>query len=336
MTMELNEELKKHFGFDSFRPGQKEVISCVLQGESAGAIFPTGAGKSLCYQLPAVLLPHLTLVVSPLLSLMKDQMDFLLSHNIQAARLDSTLSHDEYNSIIYRARSGSLKILMISVERFKNERFRSQLQKMNISLLVIDEAHCISEWGHNFRPEYLRLPDYQNDFNIQKSLLLTATATEEVASDMKNKFNIDDKNLITTGFYRKNLHLHVKPVTKNEKKKNLLIDLQDSANKSTIIYVTLQKTAEEIAEFLLSNKIEARAYHGGMKSENRVSVQNQFMNGSLNCVVATIAFGMGIDKKDIRKVIHYDLPKSIENYSQEIGRSGRDGKESQCIVYGDR
>jgi len=336
MTMELNEELKKHFGFDSFRPGQKEVISCVLQGESAGAIFPTGAGKSLCYQLPAVLLPHLTLVVSPLLSLMKDQMDFLLSHNIQAARLDSTLSHDEYNSIIYRARSGSLKILMISVERFKNERFRSQLQKMNISLLVIDEAHCISEWGHNFRPEYLRLPDYQNDFNIQKSLLLTATATEEVASDMKNKFNIDDKNLITTGFYRKNLHLHVKPVTKNEKKKNLLIDLQDSANKSTIIYVTLQKTAEEIAEFLLSNKIEARAYHGGMKSENRVSVQNQFMNGSLNCVVATIAFGMGIDKKDIRKVIHYDLPKSIENYSQEIGRSGRDGKESQCIVYGDK
>lgn len=336
MNMELNSELKKQFGFETFRQGQKEVISRVLKGESAGAIFPTGAGKSLCYQLPAVLLPHMTLVVSPLLSLMKDQMDFLLSHNVQAARLDSTLSSGEYNSIISRAQSGTLKILMISVERFKNERFRSQLQKMKISLLVVDEAHCISEWGHNFRPEYLRLPDYQKEFGIEQSLLLTATATIEVADDMKNKFRIQDGNLITTGFYRDNLFLRISAVNINDKQKKLLTDLQDSENQPSIVYVTLQKTAEDIAAFLQSHNINARAYHGGMKNDDRVSIQNRFMNGSLNCVVATIAFGMGIDKKDIRKVIHYNLPKSIENYSQEIGRSGRDGKKSHCIVYGDK
>ncbi len=336
MTMDLQQELNKNFGFDTFRKGQEEVITRVLQGKSSGAIFPTGAGKSLCYQLPAVLLPHLTLVVSPLLSLMKDQMDFLLSHNIRAARLDSTLNREEYNSIISRAQEGSLKILMISVERFKNERFRSQLRNMEISLLVIDEAHCISEWGHNFRPEYLRLPDYQKEFQIQNSLLLTATATKEVATDMKTKFNISDDNLITTGFYRKNLFLRVTPVEKEEKKQQLLTDLQNSGSDPTIVYVTLQKTAEDIASFLQSKNIPARSYHGGMKSEDRVSIQNKFMSGSLNCVVATIAFGMGIDKKDIRKVIHFDLPKSIENYSQEIGRSGRDGKDSLCIVYGDK
>lgn len=336
MSMDLQRELKNYFGFESFLKGQKDVISRVLQGKSSGAIFPTGAGKSLCYQLPALLLPHLTLVVSPLLSLMKDQLDFLLSHNIRAARLDSTLSREEYNSIISRAQAGSLKILMISVERFKNERFRSQLRKMTVSLLVIDEAHCISEWGHNFRPEYLRLPDYQKEFRIENSLLLTATATEDVASDMKAKFNIEDENLITTGFYRKNLHLRVTPVMREDKQKQLLADLQDSPDHPAIVYVTLQKTSEETAAFLQSRGIPARSYHGGMKSEDRVSIQNQFMSGSLNCVVATIAFGMGIDKKDIRKVIHFDLPKSIENYSQEIGRSGRDGKNSLCIVYGDK
>lgn len=336
MNMDLQNELKKHFGFDSFRSGQEKVISLIMDNQSAGAIFPTGAGKSLCYQLPALLLPHLTLVVSPLLSLMKDQIDFLHTHNISAERLDSTLPREEYNRIISRAQSGEIKILMISVERFKNERFRSQLQKMDISLLVVDEAHCISEWGHNFRPEYLRLPDYQKEFQIQNSLLLTATATGEVASDMKLKFNVKDENLITTGFYRKNLNLQVIPLRASDKKKTLLMDLRKSSEEATIVYVTLQKTSEEIAEYLQANNIIARSYHGGMTNDDRVSVQNQFMTGSLNIVVATIAFGMGIDKKDIRKIIHYDLPKSIENYSQEIGRSGRDGKDSRCIVYGDK
>ena len=336
MNMDLHDELKRHYGFDQFRQGQIEVISRVIKGRSAGAIFPTGAGKSLCYQLPALLLPHMTLVVSPLLSLMKDQLDFLKTHNVKAARLDSTLGNEEYNRIIQLAISGDLKILMISVERFKNERFRNQLRNMKISLLVVDEAHCISEWGHNFRPEYLRLPDYQKEFSIDNALLLTATATEEVAADMRKKFNIETEDLITTGFYRKNLVLSMIPIETSAKREQLVKDLKDSPNEAAIVYVTLQKTAENIAGYLRSVIIEAEAYHGGMKSDERTDIQNRFMCGSLNCVVATIAFGMGIDKKDIRKVIHYDLPKSIENYSQEIGRSGRDGNVSQCIVYGDK
>ena len=334
--MDINIALKKHFGFDSFRKGQEEVISRIVSGVSAAAIFPTGAGKSLCYQLPAMLLPHLTLVVSPLLSLMKDQLDFLLSNNIPAARLDSTLTGVQYNEIIKRAVQGKLKILMVSVERFKNERFRNKLDDIDVSLMVIDEAHCISEWGHNFRPEYLRLPDYQKDFGIKNTLLLTATATEQVTCDMCRKFHIDSENVITTGFYRDNLILNITPVRDVEKRGKLLSDIGNSPDDPTIVYVTLQKTAEEIAAYLAANQINAAAYHGGLKNEERVNVQNRFMDGSIACVVATIAFGMGIDKKNIRRVLHFDLPKSIENYSQEIGRAGRDGKPAACDVYGNK
>ncbi len=334
--MELDKTLKKHFGFSTFRKGQEEVISRILSGKSAAAIFPTGAGKSLCYQLPALLLPDLTLVVSPLLSLMKDQLDFLIEHNIRAARLDSSLTGEQYNGIISKAVAGELKILMISVERFKNERFRNQLKKMKVSLMVIDEAHCISEWGHNFRPEYLRLPDYQKEFGIRNSLLLTATATKKVTRDMCCKFDINKEDVISTGFYRGNLYLNIKPVQNTDKKRTLLADINHSPDNPTIVYVTLQKTAEGIALYLKENNINAAAYHGGMKNEERVSIQNKFMEGTLNCVVATIAFGMGIDKKDIRRVVHFNLPKSIENYSQEIGRSGRDGKDSICTVYANR
>ncbi|HEB11800.1 MAG TPA: RecQ family ATP-dependent DNA helicase [Spirochaetales bacterium] len=334
--MDINIALKKYFGFDSFRKGQEEVISRIVSGVSAAAIFPTGAGKSLCYQLPAMLLPHLTLVVSPLLSLMKDQLDFLLSNNIPAARLDSTLTGEQYNKIITRAVRSELKILMVSVERFKNERFRNKLREIDVSLLVIDEAHCISEWGHNFRPEYLRLPDYQKEFGIKNTLLLTATATEQVTFDMCRRFNIDSENVITTGFYRDNLFLNITPVRDAEKKEKLLSDIGNAPDDPTIVYVTLQKTAEETASYLAANQINAAAYHGGMKNEERTDIQNRFMNGSIACVVATIAFGMGIDKNNIRRVIHFDLPKSIENYSQEIGRAGRDGKPAACVVYGNK
>ena len=330
---ELLYALKQHFGFDSFRRGQQDVIERLINGHSTAAIFPTGAGKSLCYQLPAMLQPHLTLVVSPLLSLMKDQLDFLHRHNIPAARLDSTLTGEQYNEIIRASIAGELKILMISVERFKNERFRNQLHRMQVSLLVVDEAHCISEWGHNFRPEYLRLPDYRREFSIDKTLLLTATATEKVSADMCAKFQIHRDNVITTGFYRPNLYLKISPVEENRKKEKLLKDLSEKPGQPAIVYVTLQKSAEGVASWLTDRGIEASAYHGGMKSDARVRIQNQFMNDTISCVVATIAFGMGIDKRNIRRVIHYDLPKSIENYSQEIGRAGRDGKPSICEVY---
>lgn len=328
--------LEKYFGFKSFRKGQKDVVSRLLDGESAAAIFPTGAGKSLCYQLPAILMPGLTIVVSPLLSLMKDQIDFLKSRGIQAERLDSTLTSSEYASILERAKGNDLKILMISVERFRNERFRNHLQKMKISLLVIDEAHCISEWGHNFRPDYLKLPLYRKEFGIDQVLLLTATATEKVVEDMCGKFEIQKNNVICTGFYRNNLFLQVSPVNEASKKEYLLKRLLKVPDAPTIIYVTLQKTAESIAEFLTLNGIKTSPYHAGMTNDDRERIQNEFISGSATCIAATIAFGMGIDKKDIRRIIHFDLPKSLENYSQEIGRAGRDGQLSFCEVIANR
>ena len=247
----------------------------IINHQSAAAIFPTGAGKSLCYQLPAMLLPEMTLVVSPLLALMKDQLDFLLAHDIPAARLDSTLTREEYNAILEKAKNGELKILMISVERFKNERFRYHLQKMNISLLVVDEAHCISEWGHNFRPEYLKLPVYQKEFGIQQNLLLTATATEQVIDDMCHKLHVPRENVIVTGFYRENLFLQITPVKESEKNTQLLQRINKSPQAPTIVYVTLQKTAENVADFLCSNEINAHPYHAGMKSEDRERIQNE-------------------------------------------------------------
>jgi ATP-dependent DNA helicase RecQ len=332
----MEQELQRYFGFRSFRTGQREVIERIVAGRSAAAIFPTGAGKSLCYQLPALMLPDMTLVVSPLLALMKDQVDFLTAHQIPAARLDSTLTTEEYSRILRQAKDGELKILMISVERFRNERFRSHLQKMKTSLLVVDEAHCISEWGHNFRPEYLKLPIYRREFEIPQVLLLTATATEPVIQDMCAKFEVPRENVTVTGFYRPNLFLQVTPIAEARKEAHLLERIRESPKAPTIVYVTLQKTAERIAEFLRTNEILACPYHAGMESEERERIQNQFLAGQVDCVVATIAFGMGIDKKDIRRVIHYDLPKSVESYSQEIGRSGRDGAPAFCEVLGNR
>ena len=328
----LEEQLAKYFAFKNFKKGQKEVIENLLAGQSAAAIFPTGAGKSLCYQLPALMLPGLTLVVSPLLSLMKDQIDFLQSHEIPAARLDSTLDRQSFNTVLEKARNGSLKILMISVERFRNERFRLQLKRMNISLLVVDEAHCISEWGHNFRPDYIKLPEYRREFGIKQVLLMTATATPPVVDDMCEKFAVARDRVTATGFYRDNLFLQISPVLLANKDASLTRRLMEAPEQPTIVYVTLQKTAEQVAAMLAKSGIKVSAYHAGMQSEAREEIQQRFMTGHLSCVVATIAFGMGIDKRDIRQVIHYDLPKSLENYSQETGRSGRDGEPSFCEV----
>lgn len=328
--------LEQVFGYPQFRDGQEAAISAVLAGRSAAAIFPTGSGKSLCYQLPALLLPHLTLVVSPLLALMQDQLAFLQRHGIAAASIDSVQSRDEASAVMARAKAGELKILMVSVERLKNERFRHFLQQVPISLLVVDEAHCISEWGHNFRPDYLKLPDYQHQFNIPQALLLTATATPAVIADMQRKFAIAESDVITTGFYRANLDLWVEPVTGAAKRQRLVQWMGERLGQPSIVYVTLQKTAEQIAQHLSQHGISANAYHAGLPHEQRESIQRQFMAGQLNCIVATIAFGMGIDKSDIRNVVHFDLPKSIENYSQEIGRAGRDGETSECLVLANR
>ena len=332
--MNLEKELSGHFGFSAFLPGQRRVVELLLAGQSAAAVFPTGGGKSLCYQLPAQLLRGLTLVVSPLLSLMKDQLEFLQAKNITAAGLDSTMNREQHNLTLDRARSGTLKILMVSVERFKNERFRMNLKRMEVTLLVVDEAHCISEWGHNFRPEYLKIPLYRKNFGIKQVLLLTATATPRVLTDMCEKFDIPAENAVATGFYRPNLFLNVRPTAESEKDRVLKELIREDPSRPTIVYVTRQKTAERIAELL--QEFSARAYHAGMKSEDRKNVQERFMAGEIPIVAATIAFGMGIDKADIGRIIHYDLPKSIEGYSQEIGRAGRDGGEARCEVLANR
>ena len=331
--------LQQYFGFNEFRPGQEQVIQALMNGHSAAAIFPTGSGKSLCYQLPALHLPHLTLVVSPLLALIQDQLDFLQSKGIAAASIQSMQSPAESAQVYKQVSDGEIKILFISVERLNSERFRAFLKKIPISLLVVDEAHCISEWGHNFRPDYLKLASYREEFAINQVLLLTATATQKVIQDMAAKFRIDLNNVTLTGSYRSNLNLSVIGVNEQEKLSTLvpwltarLNQTQSNYQSAGIIYVTLQKTAEEVAQALSQQGIQATAYHAGLGNEQRQAIQQQFMSGQLPLIVATIAFGMGIDKSDIRFVVHYDLPKSIENYAQEIGRAGRDGQTSECLV----
>ena len=329
--LQLKSPLKQVFGFDTFRHGQEQTITQLLNNQSSLSIFPTGSGKSLCYQLAAIHLPHLTIVVSPLLALMKDQLAFLASKGIAAASIDSTLTPQQNQQVMADTRSGKIKILMVSVERFKNERFRQFIDAVNVSMLVVDEAHCISEWGHNFRPDYLKLPNYRKELNIPLVLLLTATATKKVKKDMAAKFLILPEHIVQTGFYRQNLDLSILAVPTKAKNQQLIESINEQSG-CGIVYVTLQQSAEYVANFLSQQGLSVQPYHAGFMSEKRQEIQEDFMSGKVQIIVATIAFGMGIDKANIRFVIHYDLPKSIENYSQEIGRAGRDSLPSNCIT----
>ncbi len=322
--------LKNTFGLTSFRPGQQQVIETLLSGQSALAVFPTGGGKSLCYQLPALMLDGLTLVVSPLIALMKDQVDQLQALNIPAARLDSSIDAEQLQSIYRGLANGDIKILYTAPERLTNERFINRLKSVNISMIAIDEAHCVSEWGHNFRPDYLKLAKQAKTLNADRVLALTATATPEVANQIRENFAIAADNHVQTGFYRANLAINVSAHAGHQRQTALINRLKAHPQQASIVYVTLQKTAEEIAEILCQQGLRAQAYHAGLKDDQRNAVQEAFMAGTTDIVVATIAFGMGIDKSDIRAVYHYNLPKSLENYMQEIGRAGRDGNASQC------
>ncbi|MEX1119597.1 MAG: RecQ family ATP-dependent DNA helicase [Terrimicrobiaceae bacterium] len=326
----LEESLAAHFGHPGFRPGQREVIVSLMEGRPALAVLPTGGGKSICYQLPSILLEGLTLVISPLIALMKDQVDVLKARGIEAARLDSTLTTEEVLQIYDGMKSGRLKILYVAPERLVNENFVIKLARTKISLLAIDEAHCISEWGHNFRPEYLRLSKVAKKLGITRVLALTATATPEVCQDICNEFAITESDFFRTSFHRPNLAMHISPVTFDEREARLIDVLRPPGRKPAIVYVTLQRTAEQVAAFLVRQGFPAKPYHAGLADEVRSLAQEEFMTGKVEVIVATIAFGMGIDKSDIRTVIHYNLPKTLENYQQEIGRAGRDGLASHC------
>jgi ATP-dependent DNA helicase RecQ len=321
--------LRDVFGYDRFRDGQEPVIRALLDGRPALAVFPTGGGKSLCYQLPALLLDGLTLVISPLIALMKDQVDALSARGVAAARLDSTLGTDELAALYQRLDTGRVRLLYIAPERLANEAFRKRIRAMNVAMIAIDEAHCISEWGHNFRPDYLKLARFCRSLKVRRVLALTATATPQVARDIRRHFGIARADHITLSFHRPNLDLHVTPCDAGQRKQILLDRLAD-IDGAVVVYVTRQETAEEVATFLVRHGIAARAYHAGLPDDFRSDAQHAFMTGAARVIVATIAFGMGIDKADIRGVIHYNLPKSLENYSQEIGRAGRDGMPARC------
>jgi ATP-dependent DNA helicase RecQ len=316
------------FGFRDLRAGQREVIEALLSGASALAVFPTGGGKSLCYQLTALLLDGLTVVVSPLIALMKDQIDSLRARGIAAARLDSSLSLEEMLETQRQLRTGETKLLYVAPERFANERFVALLREIPIALFAIDEAHCISEWGHNFRPDYLKLAETARSLKVGRVLALTATATPAVTVDIRAAFAIREEHAIVTGFYRSNLELCATPVTSAGRDALLLKRLTSRAPGPTIVYVTLQKTAVRIAKELAAAGLPARAYHAGMEPPERTAVQDDWMQSDRGIVVATVAFGMGIDKANVRYVYHYNLPKSLESYSQEIGRAGRDDAHS--------
>src|SRR4051812_13977121 len=324
------EILSSRFGYTEFRPGQQQVVESLLAGRSALAVFPTGAGKSLCYQLPALMLEGVTVVVSPLIALMKDQIDLLASQGINAARLDSSLDANEVRTVSNRLRAGSLELLYVAPERFNNERFLTQLGQTKIALFAVDEAHCISEWGHNFRPDYLKLAARARELGAERVLALTATATPAVVGEIRAGFGIEERDCVVTGFYRSNLTLLMTSVRAGERDQELIERLRERPPGSTIVYVTLQRTAERVAAVLAAAGLPARAYHAGMKADDRVEVQEWWTHSYANIVVATIAFGMGIDKADVRYVYHLNLPKGLESYSQEIGRAGRDGMPSTC------
>jgi ATP-dependent DNA helicase RecQ len=337
--------LRQYFGFADFKPGQRDVIGHLLAGKSSAAVFPTGGGKSLCYQLPAIVFPGLTLVVSPLIALMKDQIDALAARGIAARRLDSTLDLAEYRTVMDEIRSGRLRMLYVAPERFVNERFCEVIQRTTISLFAVDEAHCISEWGHNFRPDYLRLARFAQLCRAQRVLALTATATPQVLSDICRFFRIETGCAVRTGFYRPNLALLGTPVTAAQRDEKFLAALAQREPGPTIVYVTQQRTAEELAQRLVRAGHSAKAYHAGMKDDQRHETQEWFLSANKEAnkeanngankriVVATIAFGMGIDKANIRYVYHYNPAKSLENYAQEVGRAGRDGKPATCEMF---
>lgn len=325
----LHAKLKENFGFEKFRPNQEEIINCILAGQDALAIMPTGGGKSICFQLPALVFPGITIVISPLIALMKDQVDGLKANGIEACFINSSQTEDERQFYIESLKSNTIKLVYIAPESlsFLDNIFNN----LTISLIAIDEAHCISSWGHDFRPAYTNLGYLKNRFPSTPILALTATADKATRKDISEQLNLKNPKLFVASFDRKNLSLEVRPAL--DRVKQIIDFIKEKPNDSGIVYCLSRKTTEELAEKLQKIGISAKAYHAGLDNKIRSKTQDEFINDDCKVVCATIAFGMGIDKSNVRWVIHYNLPKNIEGYYQEIGRAGRDGLPSETVLF---
>lgn len=329
--MDLTNLLRERFGFEEFRPAQQQVIDEVIRGRSVLGVMPTGSGKSLCYQLPALALPALTLVVSPLIALMKDQVDQLNQLGLPATLINSTIPRNQQVRRLEEAVAGRIKILYVAPERFQNEDFRSGLARAGVSLFAVDEAHCISLWGHDFRPDYLRLRPAIDELKSPPVVALTATATPSVRADIAKQLGIEGAPQIVSGFDRPNLYLEVREVSTTAEKIRAIAELARWAPLG-IVYAGTRKNVEDIYGSLRRAGVEAAKYHAGLTVPERKAVQERFMTATECVIVATNAFGMGIDRSSVRFVIHADIPDSIEAYYQEIGRAGRDGKPARCLL----
>lgn len=335
-ALDLREALQQYFGYSSFRGPQEEIIRVLLSGKSVMVIMPTGAGKSLCYQLPALLMPGTALVISPLIALMKNQVDQMQAYDIPAVFLNSSLSKREYEEVKRSCLRGEVKLLYVAPETLLTEHFQEFLHQLKVSFVAVDEAHCISEWGHDFRPEYRRIRHALRDLPQIPIIALTATATPRVQRDILENLEMLDAVVFRTSFNRPNLYYQITPKRSQQATlKEIVQYIRSRPGQSGIVYCHSRRRVEEVASTLQANGIRALPYHAGMDSHTRNRNQDAFLNEEVQVIVATIAFGMGIDKPDVRFVIHYDVPKSIENYYQETGRAGRDGLPSDCILYYD-